>query len=350
MRKVIIFIILMVLLLLTTFPAVGEVAVLSEIYKRPGQLLADNNHIYITDYPSVNIYSITDFKRVNSFGKRGEGPREFKQYINLFFQDRPPDHLVVSSIGKVSFYSRNGKFVKEVKIPFGGWTFQPMGTKFLAHTLGGDAKEGYKALNIYDSDFNKTKEIYRKAFFFDESAKKRVLFAENYRYWTYRNRVYLVAQDEFIIERFDFSGKRLPPITLEYQRERCTEEHQRIVLDSFKRDAVIRPYYERFKHRIVFPDYFRAIREVVLDNGKMYVLTYKRREGKNEFYIFDLDGKLLQKTFMPIKTSNGVSPRPFTVKSGKLYQLVDNEETENWEIHVTPFHVQLAPIRQSSSG
>lgn len=338
MKKIIFFFLLVVLLLLTMFSAAVERAVLSEIYTRPGQLLADDNHIYITDYPTVYIYSITDFSRVNSFGKRGEGPREFKQYINLFFQDTLPDHLVVSCIGKVSFYSRDGKYIKEVKIPFGGWSFQPLGEKLIGHTLGGDAQEGYKALNIYDSNFNKIKEIYRKEFFFDESSKKRVLFAENYRYWTYRNRVYVVATDEFIIERFDADGKPLPPITMEYQRERCTEEHQRLVLDSFKRDARIRPYYERHKHRIVFPDYFRAIRRIVLDNGKIYVLTYKRRDGKNEFYIFDLAGKLLQKTFMPITTVNGVSPRPFTVKNGKLIQLVDNEETEHWEIHVTPFH------------
>ncbi len=337
MRKVIIFFLLMVLLLLTTFSAAGEVAVLSEIHKRPGQLLADNNHIYITDYPTVYIYSITDFSLVNSFGKRGEGPQEFKQYINVFFQDTPPDHLVVSSIGKVSFYSRDGKYIKEVKIPFGGWVFQPMGTKFLAHTLGGNAKEGYKTLNIYDPDFNKIKEIYRKEFFFDDSIKKRVLFMENYRYWTYRNIIYVMAKEDFIIERFDAAGKPLPPITREYRREKCTEEHQKSVLDFFKRNARIRPVYERLKNRIAFPDYFRAIREIVLDNGKIYVLTYKRRDVKNEFYIFDLDGSLLQKAFMPIKTFNGVSPRPFTVKNGKLYQLVDNEETENWEIHITPF-------------
>jgi hypothetical protein len=328
---------LMVLLLLTTFSAAGEVAVLSEIHKRPGQLLADNNHIYITDYPTVYIYSMTNFSLVNSFGKRGEGPQEFKQYINVFFQDTPPDHLVVSSIGKVSFYSRDGKYIKEVKIPFGGWVFQPMGTKFLAHTLGGNAKEGYKTLNIYDPDFNKIKEIYRKEFFFDESIKKRVLFMENYRYWTYRNVVYVMAKEDFIIERFNAAGESLPPITQEYRREKCTEEHRKSVLDFFKRNARIRPVYERLKNRLVFPDYFRAIREIVLDNGKIYVLTYKRRDGKNEFYIFDLDGNLLQKTFMPIKTTNGVSPRPFTVKNGKFYQLVDNEENENWEIHITPF-------------
>lgn len=338
MKKIIIFFLLIVLLLLTPFSADGETAVLSEIYKRPGQLLADDNHIYITDYPTVYIYSRTDFRLVGSFGKRGEGPQEFKQYVNLFFQDTPPDHLVVSSIGKVSFYSRDGKYIKEVKIPFGGWVFQPMGTKFLAHTLGGDAKEGYKALNIYDSNFNKIKEIYRQEFFFDDSVKKRVLFAENYRHWVYRNRIYVVAKNEFIIERSDTRGNPLPPITQEYQREKCTEEHQRIVLNSFKRDPRIKPLYERLKHRIAFPDYFRAIREIVLDNGKIYVLTYKRRNGKNEFFIFDLDGKLLQKTFMPIKTVNGVSPRPFTVKNDTLYQLVDNEETENWEIHVTSFN------------
>lgn len=338
MRKLIIFFLLMTLLLLTAFSTAREVAVLSETYKGPGQLLADKNHIYITDYPTVYIYSISSFKLVSSFGKRGEGPREFKQYINVFFQDSPPNYLVVSSIARVSFYSRNGAFIKDVKIPFGGWSFQPLGEKFIGHTLGGDAKDGYKALNIYDSNFKKIKEIYRHEFFFDDSLKKRVLFATNYRYRTHRNRIYVVAKDEFVIERFDFTGKPLPPITQEYQREKCTGRHRKMVLDFFMRNARIRPRYEQLKHRIAFPEYFRAIREIVLDNDKIYVLTYKRREGKNEFYILDINGKLLQKTFMPIKTANGVSPLPFTVKSGKLYQLVDNEKTENWEIHVTPLH------------
>ena len=331
------YLVLIVLLVVFVFSTTAKAAVLSETFSRPTQMLADSTHIYITDYPTVTIYSITDFKLVGSFGSRGEGPQEFKQYITLFFQDTPPDDLVVSSIGKVSFYSRSGTFIKEVKIPFGGWTFQPLATKFLAHVLGGTDKEGYKTLVMYDSDFNKLKEIYRKEFFFDDSIKKRVLFAENYRYWTYRNIVYVVAKDEFIIERFDFEGNPLPPIALEYQREKCTEEHKKLVLDSFRRDARIRPIFEKIKDRTEFPDYFRAIVEIVPDNGKIYVLTFRQRDGKSEFYILDLDGKLLQKIFMPIKTVNGVTPFPFTVKNGKLYQVVDNEETEKWEIHVASF-------------
>jgi hypothetical protein len=335
MKRVIVFLLLMLVVLFTTIVSATRTVPLNEIFRRPAPLQADDSHIYVVDFPIVYIYSLTDFSLLTSFGKRGEGPREFKQYINLFFQDVEPTYLVVSSIGKVSFYSRDGKFIKEIKISFGGWSFQPLGEKFIGHTLGGNEKDGYKALNIYDANFNKIKEIYRQEFVLDDSIKKRILFASNYQHWTYRKKIYVVAKNDFIIERFDFTGKRLSPITQEYKRVKCTEHHKKIVLDSFKRDINIRHHYERLKHQIEFPGYFRAIRDIVINEEKIYVLTYKRKDGENEFYIFDIDGKLLQKKFLPIKTSNGVSPRPFTVKSGKLYQLCDNEETENWEFHVS---------------
>jgi hypothetical protein len=197
MKKTILFLLLLFLLLFTNAGAYAAKTVsLPELYN-PKQMSVDDNHLYVVEFPTVFIYSLKDFSLVAKFGKKGEGPQEFKQYINLFFQDQQPDYLVVSSVGKVSFFTRKGEFIREVKIPFGGWTFQPLGEKFMGHTLGGTAKEGYKALNIYDSKLNKMKEIYRKEFFFDESVKKRKLFASNYRYWTHRNKIIRYGKRRF---------------------------------------------------------------------------------------------------------------------------------------------------------
>ena len=341
MRKKIFLLLLMPMLLFICQALAGAAVSLPRL-SNPKQLLLDNEHIYIVDFPTVFVYSLKDFSLIREFGKQGEGPKEFKQYITVFFQDIEPHHLVISSVGKISFYSRNGTYIKEVKIPFGGWTFQPLGNKFMGHTLGGTAKEGYKALNIYDSNLNKIKEIYRKEFFFDESIKKRTLFASNYRYWTHKNKIYVVAKNDFIIEIFDSNGKPLQPIhRKQYKRVKCTEQHKKNVLDFFKQNPRIKAIFERFKNQIQFPDYFPAIRDIVIDEGKIFVLTYNRKDGKNEFFIFDMDGKLLQKKFLPIQTLNGVSPYPYYIKNGRLYQLVENEDTEQWELQIT-LH-RLAP-------
>jgi hypothetical protein len=322
----------------------------------PRQLLVGNAHIYVVDFPTVSVYRLKDFSLIRKFGKRGEGPQEFKQYINVFFQDVEPDHLVISSIGKISFYSRQGEFIKEVKIPFGGWTFQPLGQKFMGHTLGGTAKEGYKALNLYDSRLNKIKEIYRKEMFFDDSIKKRTLFASNYRYWTHDNKIYVVAKNDFIIEIFDHTGKPLPPIERKnYKRVKCAEKHRKSVLDFFQRNPRIRPIFERFKKQIQFPGYFPAIRQIDIDEGKIYALTYNRADGKNEFFIFSMDGKLLHKKFLPLKSYNGVTPLPFYIKKGLLYQLVENEDEERWELHIHnivlgPGFTGLSPIFRETNS
>jgi hypothetical protein len=339
MRKKI-FLLLLMPMLLFIWQALAAAAISLPRLSNPRQLLLDNEHIYIIDFPTVFVYSLKDFSLIREFGKQGEGPKEFKQYINLYFQDIEPNHLVVSSLGKISFYSRNGTYIKEVKIPFGGWTFQPLGNKFMGHTLGGTAKEGYKALNIYDSNLNKIKEIYRKEFFFDDSIKKRTLFASNYRYWTHQDKIYVVAKNDFIIEIFDSNGKPLEPIHLKkYKRVKCTEKHKKSVLEFFQQNPRIKPVFERFKNQIQFPDYFPAIRDMVIDEGKIFVLTYNRKDGKNEFFIFDMDGKLLRKKFIPIQTLNSVSPYPYYIKNGKLYQLVENEDTEEWELQITLLHL-----------
>jgi hypothetical protein len=52
--------------------------------------------------------------------------------------------------------------------------------------------------------------------------------------------------------------------------------------------------------------------------------------------------KLLQKIFLPIAKNNAKfafpymrDSAPYTFNKGKLYQLIENEETEKFELHVT---------------
>lgn len=97
--------------------------------------------------------------------------------------------------------------------------------------------------------------------------------------------------------------------------------------------------YHLFKRLIQFPEYYPAINDFRVSDGKIYILTYKRdRENtRSEFIIMSLDGKLQKRVFLPFVKKSPVHPFPFAVRDGKLYQVVDNDETETWELRITPF-------------
>jgi hypothetical protein len=69
----------------------------------------------------------------------------------------------------------------------------------------------------------------------------------------------------------------------------------------------------------------------------MYVATYNHRGTEVEFLVFDLKGKFLEKVFIDIKGEAPLNvPYLYTIFNGKKYQLIENVEEEEWEMHITP--------------
>ena len=67
---------------------------------KPGFVYLDKKQMYVTEDTSIYIYSLNDLKLIKKFGKRGEGPQEFKTYPKITFTRDPglgPLSLDVSS-------------------------------------------------------------------------------------------------------------------------------------------------------------------------------------------------------------------------------------------------------------
>lgn len=65
-------------LLLTSLIFPGKVAVLPEVKRPAFDIIVDNNELFLVECATIYIYSLTDFKLKKKFGRRGEGPGEFK--------------------------------------------------------------------------------------------------------------------------------------------------------------------------------------------------------------------------------------------------------------------------------
>ncbi len=117
MRKLII---LIVLLLIVSVLLTAKIVPMPNLVK-PFRIRADNDKLFIGEGATIYIYSAADFTLLAKFGRAGEGPREFKLY-----PEESPDFdvqsgkLLAVSIGKISFYTKAGTFIKEKKLTGGG--------------------------------------------------------------------------------------------------------------------------------------------------------------------------------------------------------------------------------------
>ena len=299
--------------------------------QKPKTFAVDNRQIYIADGTSVCIYSLTDFTLKTKFGGEGEGPQEFKEKIYLV--DVQQDYISVNSVGKVTLFTKEGKFVKGMKTPPQHRRFRPLGKKFTGAGALVENNVLYNAINIYDANLKKEKEIARIQHEF-QSGKGTDVFARTQAADVCENKLLVAGQRDFIIDVFDENGKKLYSIKRELEKINVTQKDKDDVMHFLKTNPETKFYFDMLKPIKISPRY-PAIREIAAADKKVYVITWKKKEGKSQCLIFDLDGKFLKEIFLPLKSMDIVDLYPLAVKNGKLYQLVDNTDTEEWELHIT---------------
>lgn len=337
MKKLIfVFILLFGLFTFGTSPAsAARVASLPDVLKVE-QITVDDNQLYVTENASVYIYSLTDFKLKKKFGKQGEGPQEFMltPFLRLFINAQTDD-LIVNSLGKVSFYTKEGVFKKELKTTGLSFVHIPLGDQSVA--MGISVKDGirYRTVNVYDGSLKKVKEVYRTKDTIQQAGEIKAV-EKAFDYYTHDDKIIVAGKEEFVIDVLDKTGKQLHTIGQKgYKRVKFTEEHKKNLIESFKTNPQTKQLYQSLKDRITFPAYFPAVLTIVVADARVYVMSWEKEGDKFKFFIYGIDGKLQQTTFLHIQLVDAVLPYPFWFHNQKLYQTVENDETEEFELHIT---------------
>lgn len=329
----------------TGFIFAEKVATLSRLVY-PRKIIVDNNRIYISDYPFIYIYSGTDYRLLKKFGGAGQGPGEVYMDAQLIHQKEKglqfylqPDYVLVNSMGRISFFSRQGKFRRMIRFnPFrSGRRFIPLGRNFSAWENVRTRGDMHTAVNLYGPDLKKIKELCRGdfPFIFSSGSPTKVHFfrLEGPIYETCDNKLFASFNgiQEFAIEVFDENGKKLHTISRDHEKIKCTENDVRKYKSEFK--YLYKRALEQNLKNTLFPEYYPAIRHFSIANSKIYILTFKKEGNRSEFVIFDLKGNFLKKTMFPVREMNAKRFYPYSIFDGRFYQIVENED-EIWELHV----------------
>jgi hypothetical protein len=328
----------LILILITGINAVEAKTVGTlEGLMKPQFLYVDTDRFYVIEKFSIFIYKLDDCTLIKKFGRMGEGPREFKGFVRLTIAK---DHLFINCAGKVSFYSKDGEFINEERPSTVTWNFKPLGgDRFVGFGQAQQDKVSYRTLNLLDKDLKKIKEMSRYKYPGQRGEKINIVTVFHPTvFYTGSNRVYVRSDEDGVIDCFDSSGKRLPPITPKIEKVKFTKNDEQRLTTFFSTDHRFKARWEAYKWQVVFPDYYPLIKTFLLADGKLYVFTYKQFEPRVfECLILDGDGKLLRKSKAPILTNSAFEQDEFAydIKNGKFYQAVENQEDETIQLHVT---------------
>ena len=128
----------------------------------PTGIHVDGGRIFITEESSVAIYSADDLRLLKKFGRRGEGPGEFKYPPYLIPQ---ASHLLILNFDRIFNYSLEGELLEERKIPlnYNYWIFPllPVGEKYIGFPIEPIEGVGFGHIGrLYNQEFQPIKKVY----------------------------------------------------------------------------------------------------------------------------------------------------------------------------------------------
>jgi len=339
MKRESLFPFLFILLLLLPAPhaAAKKVATFPDILT-PYDLLVDEEHLYINESATIYIFSLKDYSLVKKFGKKGEGPGEFKlSDDNTVFVCLLPERLLVNSVGRISYFGKDGTFIKEVPNRSGRW-LKPLDDHFVGMRIWYDKKDTrFRTVCIFDSQLNQVKDIYSEVHGIQPRRKviDAVSWPSSWNYLTYGDKVFVMGKGNKL-HIFDKHGESISTVKLDYKPIKLTASKKEEYIEFYQKiDPYWRARWERLKSWYVFPDYLPVARYFKIKNDKIYIQTYKEEKNKQEFLILDLKGKRLRNVYLPIAGVDVLGVMPYDFQGNHLYQLEINEETEELELHVT---------------
>jgi len=300
---------------------------------KPDQMAVHQGRLYITERATIHIYSLKDFKLIKKFGKQGEGPGEFK--IPLI---GPPivvmpytDHLLINSDNKLSYFTRDGEFIKERRTrPFSIYT--PIGKDFVANGIyTGKDQTSFLTVNIYDDQFNNLKEIHRSNIPVGQNFGFHIP-QETFGFQVYENKIYVPKAWDFSFDIYDSSGKKLHTINKDFKKRKVTAEYKSERLNWYKNESPFKQFWEALKDRVTFNEYFPPIQDFFVDSGKIFVFTYEKKGEKSECIVLDLKGNEQKRVFLSLPEATTFGFLIYAIEKNRFYTFVENLEEEEWQL------------------
>ncbi|MGA2534175.1 MAG: 6-bladed beta-propeller [Candidatus Aminicenantales bacterium] len=251
-------------------------------------------------------------KLISTFGRKGQGPGEWESPNRMTIL--PEGTGVILDANKITFYSLEGKCVKEIS------TAKTNMTRFKIDSKG----------TIYGDRMDFGERIMYRLVKFDQSLTPVATLADIeepikpgayspfpifiFFHVTGDDRLIWMSNATYAFHVLSPAGNPLKTITKDYEAVRITAEDRKTILEGFKDN----PSYQKM---IVFPAVYPPAYYFVGDEeGRLFAQTYEKDDkGWLLFDAFDTDGRCVARFSLPKEESI------FAVRKNKLYVMIQED-------------------------
>jgi len=294
----------------------------------PERMVIDSERIYVEDRKSIKLFNKSDFVFIKTIGREGQGPGEFQDFA---IPQILPDKILVSTANKISYFSFDGELIEERKNTQSDYGIKAVNQNY----IGFDWVfiEDYVAYILYDSDLKPIKELHRGKAIIHPNRRRD--FFEIHFYDVQRDKIVIAQREGFEIDIFDSEGKLLHSIKHKVKAIPFSKNDKDDVVNYWREERGYEQWQiDSLLKRTDFPEFFPPIQTCRLADGKIYVITYKKIDDKNECLIFDMSGEFIKDAYFPLKMMAPNHACPFAIYENTLYQLIFNYDFETWELHI----------------
>lgn len=318
-------------------PMPERLGVLPGISQPHSLRIVDNDLVFLDGF-TVHVYSLNPFARKNSFAGQGDGPDQFRYWPRLALRG---DTVIGTDFLKASFFTLQGKLLDT--IPYSEFedfdtntemVLLPAGESFLRITVDHDTNR--RIVRLIASDRTLTRTLYEGLYDWRGALPPHRIEVDS-------DNEHIVVSDSdkgFFLSLYDTRGTLLGTIDKSEDMEPIpfTDADRAAYLEAVRWTQDPR-VYAHLRENGRFKDWFPLINHVQLDGGKLYVTTNRERDGGHELLVLDLEGRLLETHFLPLRSMNpsrGILRfDPYVIHDGKLYEIVRWEATGVFELWVT---------------
>jgi hypothetical protein len=329
--------VLLIVLFVFLTPVLARVVLMDGLMK-PAMIMVKDNQMYILEKTTIFIYSLKDFKLIKKFGREGEGPREFmaRTYGPPMSLSYTLGQLVVNSNNKLSYFDKNGNYIRERKA-FANLVLFQVKDNFVAVGPALDKEKRFRiCYRLFSKDLKEIKNLFHTNISVNPQDYVILPLTAIGHNPGYQDKLVIVASNsDFVIDIFDNTGKKIRRITRDFEKIQVPDKFKRDTHEWFKNESVYKQFYDSIKGLIKFKDYFPAIRDVLVADDTIHVITYKRKKDLWECIMLDMNGQEKKRVFVPLSRYIPFTYYPllYSVENGIFYSLVEDEDEEVWYLH-----------------
>jgi len=265
-----------------------------------GAMIVDENgNIYALDSKDrrVKVFDKTG-KFLRFIGKPGQGPGELGIPTGIQFT---LDHNLLiedATNRRLAFFKPSGEFIKNIstadKLGLVNILLDAQGN-FLAREMSLDGKKAFFEIKKYDQNLKPLFTLDKMEFPIPlpgSSTKMKIMEMISIYQVDGKGNIFYGRSTAYEIKVFNPEGKHIRTIEKEYDPIKISQED----IDEMLQRMSSAGTGVNFKDMVEFPKNFPPFQYFILDDeGRIYVRTWKKGEGKGEyeFDVFDAEGRFI---------------------------------------------------------